>query len=165
MNILAVKERIRMFLEEYSNPADFWEIMNTKLVRSLSETFPDITTMKSTLSLAPDRTLHFPRESIIRYDRGSDILKESFNFTKLNYLICQETFRLLDLHVEWDLKNNPTLSDYPDYQWVDEAMEVFFKEHPVSFSEWKTLKPKLQTYLLERFPSLTSINVEVTIVE
>ena len=80
-DIQAVKEYIRAFLEEYSNPDDFWEIMNTKLVRSLSETFPDIITMKSTLSLAPDRTLHFPRESIVRYKRGSDILKESFNFS------------------------------------------------------------------------------------
>jgi len=165
MDIQAVKGHIRMFLEEYSNPDDFWEIMNTKLVRSLSETFPDITTLKSTLSLAPDRTLNFPRESIVRYDRDSDILKESFNFTKLNYLICQDTFRLLDLHVAWDLKDNPTLSDYPDYQWVDEAMEKFFKEHPVSYSEWKSLKPKLQAYLLEQFPSMTFINVEVTIVE
>jgi len=165
-DIQAVKEFIRTYLEEYSNPDDFWEIMNTKLVHTLSENFPDMIAIKSALSLAPDRTLHFPRESIVRYERGSEYLKESFNFTKLNYLICQETFRSLNLHVAWDMKDNPNpTTDYPDYQWIDEAMDTFFKEHPVSFSEWKTLNPQLQAYLLERFPTVTSMDVEITIVE
>lgn len=165
INAQTVKNHIRMFLEKYSEPADFWEIMNIKLVGSLSETFSNIISMKSALSLAPDRTLRFPRESIVKWSRGTENLKESFNFTKMNYQICQKSFRMLNLHVAWDMKVNPTKWDYPDYQWIDQAMNEFFKENPISFTEWKAQKPELQTYLLERFPSLTSLDVEVTVAE
>ena len=161
-----VKNHIKGFLEGYSNPMDFWEIMNTKLVLSLSEAFPTITTMKSTLALAPDQALRFPRESTVKYDRNVDVLKESFQFTKLNYLICQNSFHSLDLRVTWDVLDNPNPStDYPDYQWVDEAMETFFNEHPVSITEWKILKPELQVYLLDKFPTLSSIDIDIKIAE
>lgn len=162
---LAVKQYIRRFLEEYSHPADFWEVMNTKLVRSLAGSFPEMTTIKSTLSLAPDKTLHFPRASVVIYDKDAATLKESFEFTKLNYLICQETFRSLNLHVSWNLKSNPAPCDYPDYQWFDAAIEQFFQEHPVHYSQWRVLKGELQAYLLIKFPTTTAIDVEVTIAE
>ncbi len=164
-DIQLIKGHIRQFLDDYSNPDDFWEIMNTKLIHSLVETFPDIITMKSTLSLEPDRTLTFPRSTIVKFERDSDDLKESFRFTKLNYLICQETFQSLDLHVTWEMKENPGAFDYPDYQWIDQTMSAYFAENPVSFSEWKSLKPQLQAYLLEKYPTLESIEIEVTIVE
>lgn len=163
---LAVKAHVKTFLENYSHPDDFWEIMNTKLIRSIVKTFPEIITLSSTFSLMPDRTLGFPRKSIVSYKRDSETLKESFSFTKLNYLICQETFCSLDLKVSWDMIDNPNpLSDYPDYQWIDGAMDAFFKEHPISFSKWKELKPKLLNSLLERFPTLTSIDIEVKVVD
>ena len=165
-DIQSVKNHVKKFLEEYSNPEDFWEIMNTKLVWSLADTFPNIRMMASSLSLNPDRTLKFPRRSIIKYEKGSDVLKESFQFTKLNYLICQKTFQTLDLHVTWDLKDNPDpTKDYPDYQWVDNEMDIFFKKYPISITEWKTLKPALQFHLLEKFPSLASINIEINVVK
>jgi hypothetical protein len=164
-NVENVKDHIRMFLKNYSNPDEFWEIMNTKLVGYLSEIFPDMTVIKSTLSLAPDKSLDFPRESIVEYDRESDVFQESFNFTKLNYLICQTTFQSLNLHVSWEMKDNPGATDYPDYQWVDEAIELFFKERPLSFSEWKSLKPELHEYLLERFHALANININICIVD
>jgi hypothetical protein len=157
--------RVRTFLEEYSSPNDFWEIMNTNLIRSLLKDFPGLTAIESTLSLAPDRTLHFPRQSIVRFEKDkSPCLKESFNFTKLNYLICQESFRELNLHIAWDLKENPGHFDYPDYLWVDAAMEEYFASHPVSFTKWVQLKPALEDFLLERFPTLASIRVDIIVI-
>lgn len=165
-DIQKVKDAIRLFLDDYSNPDDFWEVMNTNLVHYLADKFPDITSMNSQLSLSPDMTLHFPRESTVKFNRDTDVLKESFNFTKKGYLICQETFRLLDMKVSWEMKDspNPTL-DYPDYQWVDNAMQTFFAEYPLSYSEWKILKPKLQKYLLEQFNGLESIEIQIMVVE
>ncbi len=165
MDLQAMKKHIRLFLENYPNPNDFWEVMNTNLVHSLRQSYPDIISIKNTLTLAPDRTLLFPRESIVRSHRNSDFLRESFNFTKLNYIICQETFRSLNINVAWSIKENPAMSDYPDYLWINEAMDEFFKMHPVSLSNWKSLKPKLQLHLLERFPSLIALDIEVAIAE
>lgn len=159
----AVQSHIREFLEAYSEPADFWEVMNTKLVHSLVETFPQITAIESRLSLQPDNSLSFPRVSTVEYTKGSDVLKEAFSFKKLDYLICQDTFQSLDMQVAFDLWDNPVPADYPDYQWVDEAMEAFFAKHPVSFNSWSKLKPILEAHLLETFPSMTTIDIEVTI--
>ncbi len=165
-DIYALKDFVRVFFEQYSNPDDFWEIMNTNLVSAVSEAFPEIVSIKSTLSLAPDLTLRSPRASIVEYEKGNEILKESFSFTKLNYYICQETFRALNFYVVWSMKDNPNpQTDYPDYQWIDAEIEAFFTAHPVSFSKWNDLKPKLQAYLLERFPALSSIDTEIKVVE
>ncbi|HEY4832308.1 MAG TPA: hypothetical protein VIH61_07095, partial [Waddliaceae bacterium] len=106
-NAALIKGYIHQFLDEYPNQTDFWEIMNVNLVRSLLTEFPDIQKLKSILSLKPDRTLSFPRESRINYDVNNNALKESFGFTKLNYAICSETFGSLDLSVFFDLKDNP----------------------------------------------------------
>lgn len=163
VNVQEVKQLVRNFLEAYDKPADFWEVMNINLVNSISQKYPQISTLKSILSLAPDQTLNFPRESTVRYKKGDDFLKESFKFTKLNYLICSKTFKSLDMTVDFDLHANPKPLDYPDYQWVNQAMEEFFAEHPLSFSEWIELKPQLEAFLLKRFPTLTKIDVNVTL--
>lgn len=158
-----VKNHVRDFLKSYANPMDFWEIMNTNLVRSIVETFPNIHTLKSEIALAPDQTLYFPRRSTVIYDSRAQAFKESFGFTKLNYLICNQTFESLDFNVDFDIKTNPDRFDYPDYLWIDQAMEEFFKDSPVSFSTWSSMKPKLESFLLERFQTLTAITVDVTL--
>lgn len=164
-DVQSVKAYLRGFLESYPNTTDFWEIMNRNLIRSLTQEFPGINTLKTVLDLAPDKTLSFHRQSIVQYEKGAQALKESFGFTKPNYLICNDSFRFLDLHVLFTLKDNPDAFDFPDYQWVDQAMERFFAEHPVSFSKWKDLKPQLEAYLLTQFPTLTWINIEVTVAD
>jgi hypothetical protein len=158
-----VKDYVKNFLKSYANPMDFWEIMNTNLVSSILQAFPNIRTLKSEIALSPDQALPFPRQSTVKYDSHAKAFKESFNFTKIDYLICSQTFESLDMHVDFDIKENPDMFDYPDYQWIDQAMEEFFKETPVSFSTWSTIKPKLESILLERFPTLTAINIEVTL--
>lgn len=165
MNIQNVRNHVKNFLEDFPNTTDFWEIMNTKLVTSLFGEFPDIISLKSVLSLAPDRTLLFPRESTVQYEKNNPFLKESFKFTKINYLICNESFRSLDLHVAFDIKENPGPFDYPDYLWVDGAMEEFFSQDSISISKWSNLKPQVEAFLLTRFPTLTSMRIDITIAD
>ena len=164
LNIQHVKNHVRQFLEDYPGSKDFWEIMNSKLVHSLVRAYCNISSLKSTLSLAPDHALSFHRESICKYDDDSEVLKESFRFTKLNYLICNESFRSIDLHVAFDLMHNPDPFDYPDYLWIDRAMEEFLAKNPINFSKWNSLKPKLEAFLLEGFPTLISIDIDITAV-
>lgn len=162
-DVQEVKNFVRSFLEQYDNATDYWEVMNTKLVRMLAKEFPSIHTLKSKLSLAPDRTLFFPRESTVEYGRERQALKETFMFTKLNYLICNESFKALDLLVAFNFKEKPTPADYPDYRVVDSAMEEFFAEKPVSLSKWSLLKPQLEAFLLKRFPSFAEVEVSVKV--
>jgi len=165
VDVQKVKKHVLEFLNNYPNQADFWEIMNTKLIRSLIDLFPEIRSLRSKLSLAPDRTLSFHRASTAVYEKGEEVLRECFAFTKPQYAICNDTFRLLDMHVDFSLKPNPTALDYPDYQWVDQAMEEFFSKNRLSFSKWKNLKPQLENFLLERFPTLTGIDIRLTVSE
>ena len=161
----SIRKDVLEFLNSYPNQSDFWEVMNTKLVDSLIQKFPAINILRSKLSLAPDASLSFHRASIAEYDRQKENLHESFGFVKPHYAICNDTFRLLDLHVDFSLKSHPAAEDYPDYQWVDRAMEEFFSKHRLSFSKWKDLKPQLEQFLLEKFPTLTAIDIQMTISE
>jgi hypothetical protein len=160
-DVHAVKQFVMTFLQQYDKEMDFWEIMNAKLAHAIVQQFPEITYMKSSIHLAPDRTLSFPRQSTVIYSKESSALQEAFSFTKLDYKISNETFDKLDFHVSFKVKENPDPFDYPDYQWVDAAMEEFFKNRPMSTNQWKELKPQLEAYLLERFSTLTSIDVDV----
>lgn len=163
INPYQVKEHVKDFLKSYEKPSDFWEIMNTNLINSILLAFPEIHSLKSKLTLAPDKTLSFQRQSTVKYERNAEAFKESFNFTKTNYMICNQTFESLDLHVAFDINENPKMFDYPDYQWIDQAMEEFFKETPISFSSWSSIKPLLENFLLERFQTLTAITVDITL--
>jgi hypothetical protein len=158
-----VKMFVHKFLESYSNEADFWEVMNVKFVHALTNEFPEIQKLTSTFSLKTDEQLPFPRKSIVSYSADHPALKESFGFTKLNYQICSETFNQLDLSVMFDFWDNPDTFDYPDYRWVDEAINEFFKQRPLSFSKWNDLKPQLEAFLLDRFKTLRDIQVEITL--
>lgn len=165
VDVVRVRNYVRLFLEEFPNTTDFWEVMNKKLVHEITDEFPEIRRLTSQLSLAPDNSLSFPRRSTIFYEQGKEALTEYFGFTKLNYQICNVSFRSLDLNVAFQLKDNPSSYDYPDYQWVDQAMEEFFQEHPISFSNWSEIKPRLEAFLLERFTTLSTLSVSVTIRE
>lgn len=160
-DLQAVKKFVKSFLGDYPNEMDFWEIMNAKLVHAIVQQFPEIGFISSQIALAPDRTLSFPRRSSVIYSQEQSALKETFSFTKLNYKISNETFDKLDFHVSFDIKDNPDTFDYPDYQWVDAAMEEFFKQHPMSVNKWTELKPKLESDLLKRFTTLTSMKIDV----
>lgn len=160
---IEIKETFKEFLANYSAPRDFWEVMNLNLIATLTKKFPEIHNLRSILSLKPDQMLIFPRKSTVLYDRSKGIVKESFQFTKLNYLICNETFQSLDLIVAFDLKDNPVPADYPDYRWVDQAMERFFAEHPISLSKWQDIKPLLEAFILKEFPTLTKVEIELRI--
>lgn len=160
-----IKSHVEDFLQGYDKPADFWEIMNVNLVHSLTQQFPQIKSLKSKIALAPDQSLINPRASTVVYDSRKEVLEESFEFTKLNYLICNETFQHLDLHVSFHMKDNPGRFDYPDYLWLDEAMDEFFKERPISISKWQELKPELEAFLLKRFPTMKTIQIEVKVID
>lgn len=164
-NIAQVKRRTKKFLKEYTNMTDFWEVMNVSLVHTLVQEFPEIKAMQSKFSLDPDTSLFFSRASTVVYREGVSVLKESFGFIKPNYLICNKIFASLDMVVTFDLKDNPIPSDYPDYQWVDDAMMEFFADHPISSSVWEETKPLLEAYLLERFPSLKTIDVTLKVAQ
>lgn len=160
-DVQKIREHIRSFLESYDNRVDFWEVMNKKLIHSLLKEFPTIKTILSRLSLAPDRTLYFPRESIVEYTQGKEVLKEIFTFTKLKYLVCNTTFQSLDFNIAYEFKALPAPSDYPDYRSVDERIEQFFSKNPVSVATWRSLKPLLEAFLLKQFPSFASVEVNV----
>jgi len=161
-NVSEIRDFVHEFLNNYPNTTDFWEVMNKKLTLSLTDQFPDIILLESNLAIGPDREFSFPRESIVHYSRESGITKESFRFTKLNYLVCNETFKSLDFHVSFDFKEKPDPSDYPDYQWIDAAMEQFFAKEPVSFSKWEKTKHKLEAFLKEKFPTLPCLEIDVS---
>ncbi len=164
-NAQEVKKYVKEFLDKYSNPDDFWEIMNVKLVDSLLKNFTGMQSVKSTLILAPDKTLKFPRSSIVNYERGEETLRESFSFTKQNFLICEETFHKLNLHVKWDMKKKPGNFDYPDYQWVNTAIEKYFAKNSVCLSKWSKTKHELVESLLKKFKTLVSVHIEATVIE
>lgn len=160
----SVKNYVVSFLKQYKNPEDFWEIMDNKIVKLILRDFPDIQTMKSTFLLKPDKKILFSRFSSIYYDRANKKFIETFGFDKENFAICNETFKSMNLSVSWSFKDSPKPNDYFKFEDMDEQIIKFFKENPLAFSKWEYLKPKLEKQLLEKFESINSVNVNVTLV-
>ena len=160
-DLRAMKNFVNRFLETYYRETDFWELVNVNLIQALARSFPSVSKIESVFSLAPDTLLAFPRESRVLYVKNQP-LKESFSFTKLRYALENPSFKAIDFQVLFHMRENPTSSDYQDYRWVDAAIEDFFKLYPLAFSDWKQLKPLLESFLLDRFPTFASIEVTPT---
>lgn len=160
----SLKNYIINFLNQYKNPEDFWEVMDNTIVGKIVKDFPEIQTIKSRFLLKPDEKIHFTRYSTIYFDRSNNTFIETFGFDKENFAICNETFKSMNLSVSWDFKGPTSPKDYFRFEDMDEQIILFFKENPLAFSKWESLKPKLEKQLLDKFESINRVSVNVTLV-
>ncbi|NDE63876.1 MAG: hypothetical protein EB053_05930 [Chlamydiae bacterium] len=159
-----LKNYVKNFLSQYKNSEDYWEIMNSTIVKWIAKDFPDTQAIKSTFLLKPDKIVPFTRYSTIYFDELDKKFIETFGYEKENFAICNETFKSINLSVSWEFKKPTSPKDYFDFQDLDAQITLFFKENPLCFSKWEYLKPKLEKQLLKKFKSIKKVDVNITLI-
>ena len=69
-DFLLVAKDIEMFLTNYPNEKDYWEILNKKITSLVLDKYPPITKVTSQVQVSPSRLVPYWRSSIVTRERA-----------------------------------------------------------------------------------------------
>ena len=90
-------------------------------------------------------------------------LQEGFSFSLQNLQVSQQGGNTLDLSVRYAYRAGIRNDEYPDYRLLARTCEEFLRDYPNKKAFWEVLNKELTATLLERFPALNSITVEMQV--
>lgn len=159
---LAIKDSLKQFLHDYSNPKDYWEIMNVNLVHFLTQKYPSLDFLKIQIAVVPDQPVPFCRKSIVTYMTGKN-LQEEFEFRIENDPLFSSVFKDVTMRIVFKYIENPQVFDYPDFLWINDTVKQFLIDHQQELSQWDTIRPILEKQILEKYQGLTNVDIPVCI--
>lgn len=153
-----VKESLLQFLRDYSNGADYWEILNTNILKFLKQAYPSLDAIEIELSVVPDEIIPYHRKSIV-VGCGKFYCSEGFGFKLDTQETIQNELKNAVLEVTYTYKEGIQPNEYPDFLWLGDAIDAYLKEHWGEGSRWDLVKPVLTAYLLEKFPMVEQVEI------
>lgn len=91
-------------------------------------------------------------------------LQEGFSFHLKDLQVPQQGGNTLNISVRYFYKPGIQNTEYPDFRQLARACEDFLRDYPDKKAFWEVLNKELTAALLERFPALTSVTVEIGVV-
>jgi len=92
--------------------------------------------------------------------------QESFGFFLKDYPMEHQGNGLLNISVLYRLntavdKIEPDL--YPEYVGIVEKIQKFLEEYPNESDYWEIINKKMAGYLLEQYPSMSSVHIKIDV--
>lgn len=88
---------------------------------------------------------------------------EEFSFQMRDYSINHQGLNTLNVNVRYNYRDGIRTEDYPDFQELDKTCDDFFVSYPDPDTYWETLNKQLTARLLERYPMLSSVTIEIQV--
>jgi hypothetical protein len=90
-------------------------------------------------------------------------LREGFSFQLKDCEVPQQGGNRLGVSVRYDYQHGIRSEDYPDFRLVARACEEFLSGYPDKKAFWEVVNKELTAVLLEKFPALASVTVEIQV--
>lgn len=94
---------------------------------------------------------------------GQETVAEGFQFEMRDLAVAHQGGNSLNLKVSYQYKLRLKADEYPDFTLLNRASEEFFAGYPNQTDFWEILNLKLTGALLEKFPALASITIEIRV--
>ena len=88
---------------------------------------------------------------------------EGFSFQMRDYSINHQGLNTLNVSVRYNYKDGIRTEDYPDFQELDKTCDDFFVHYPNPDTYWEILNKELTARLLEKYPMLSSVTIEIQV--
>ena len=88
---------------------------------------------------------------------------EGFSFQMRDYSINHQGLNTLNVNVRYAYREGLRPEDYPDFQDLDKTCDEFFAHYPNPDTFWEVLNKELTSKLLEEFPALSSVTIEIQV--
>ena len=107
--------------------------------------------------------LHTPAEAV--QITQCDLNQESFEFELPNYHIEHQGEAMLDIKLDYRYVDNPELDPnvYPDFVPIAKKVDQFLANYPNETDYWEIVNRKLTKFLLNEYPTLSSIKTHIDI--
>ncbi len=93
----------------------------------------------------------------------SAALQEGFAFELRDLSVPLQGGNSLTVSVQYGYRDGIRTEEYPDFRLLARACEDFFANYPDKKAYWEVLNKELTALLLERFPALKHITVEIRV--
>ena len=90
-------------------------------------------------------------------------LQEGFSFQLKDLQVPQQGGNTLNVSVRYSYKAGIRNDEYPDFRLLARACEDFLRDYPDKKAFWEVLNKELTAAVMERFPALASITVEIQV--
>ena len=90
-------------------------------------------------------------------------LQEGFSFGLKDLQVPQQGGNTLNVSVRYSYKTGIRNDEYPDFRLLARACEDFLRDYPDKKAFWEVLNKDLTVAVMEQFPALASITVEIQV--
>lgn len=94
-----------------------------------------------------------------------DLNQESFGFELKSYPMEHQEWAMSDISISYRYVDNPKLDPniYPDFVPIAKKVDQFLKNYPNETDYWEIVNKKLTQFLLNEYPTLSSVRVEIDV--
>jgi hypothetical protein len=94
----------------------------------------------------------------------SQSLVEEFSFQIKDFKMDHQTqTNNLNISISYHYKTNIQKSEYPDFRWLAKDVETLLGNYPNKDDYWEIVNKQITALLLNKYPALTSVTVELNV--
>jgi hypothetical protein len=94
----------------------------------------------------------------------SQSLVEEFSFQIKDFKMDHQTqTNNLNISISYHYKTNIQKSEYPDFRWLAKDVETLLGNYPNKDDYWEIVNKQITSLLLNKYPALTSVTVELKV--
>ncbi len=94
----------------------------------------------------------------------SQSLVEEFSFQIKDFKMDHQTqTNNLNISISYHYKINIQKSEYPDFRWLAKDVETLLGNYPNKDDYWEIVNKQITSLLLNKYPALTSVTVELRV--
>lgn len=106
----------------------------------------------------------FPLPSLAQTATKCEQHQETFGFQMPTYATTHQSGAILNIKVLYRLTPDAIAkNDYPDFIPIRKDIDKFFVNYPNSTDYWEILNKKLVQYLLDKYPQMSSLLLEINV--
>jgi hypothetical protein len=94
----------------------------------------------------------------------SQSLVEEFSFQIKDFKMDHQTqTNNLNISISYHYKINIQKSEYPDFRWLAKDVETLLGNYPNKDDYWEIVNKQITSLLLNKYPAITSVTVELKV--
>jgi hypothetical protein len=173
-DFILLRSDLRKWLDTYNmvpiegEPAVFWETVVKDLSIRVIENYPTINTAALSFEVYPNAHYPYPHTVTSVAMRPEDAedpitVKESITLPISMYAIEHQGPQVIDLSTKLDYNENLGIREYPASEEIYAMLFKLMEDYPVESDYWETLVKSMSADILEAFPQLSAIEMDMRV--
>lgn len=157
-----IYRQITEFLDHYSSPNDYWEVVNRNLTQHILQQNPALSSVTVKLEVLANQEEPYTRSTIVTgTDDGS--IFESWSFITAQVAVHHRGGEKLNIRVKYLYQDGISSSEYPDFIPIYHRIAQFLYNYANDKDSWETVNCNLADTILKEYPMMVSFTSKIEV--